>query len=92
MRDVLACALAAALLLIAPFAAARQAAAGAEPWAHGLVGLGLSTGEWWLRRRTMSRTAVSHYLSSFVWHAFEGIAAEHGVVVDRQGKLRLVAE
>ena len=41
---------------------------------------------------TMSRAAVSRYLSSFVWHAFEGIAAEHGVVVDRQGKLRLVAE
>lgn len=67
-------------------------AAGAEPWAHGLVGLGLSTGEWWLRRNTMSRTAVSRYLSSFVWHAFEGVAADHGVVVDRQGKLRLVAE
>ena len=29
-------------------------AAGAEPWSHGLVGLGLSTGEWWLERRTMS--------------------------------------
>ena len=28
--------------------------AGAEPWAHGLVGLGLSTGEWWLTRQTMS--------------------------------------
>ncbi|SDR72420.1 DNA-binding transcriptional regulator, AcrR family [Nocardioides scoriae] len=67
-------------------------AAGAEPWAHGLVGLGLSTGEWWLRRRTMSRAAVSRYLSSFVWHAFEGIAAEHGVRVEGDGTLRLVAE
>lgn len=66
-------------------------AAGAEPWAHGLVGLGLSTGEWWLRRRTMSRAAVSRYLSSFVWHAFEGIAAEHGVAIDPDGRLRLVA-
>ncbi len=67
-------------------------AAGAEPWAHGLVGLGLATGEWWLRRRTMSRTAVSRYLSSFVWHAFEGIAEEHGVAIDPDGRLRLVAE
>lgn len=67
-------------------------AAGAEPWAHGLVGLGLATGEWWLRRRTMSRAAVSRYLSSFVWHAFEGIAAEHGVEVDTTGRLRLVGE
>ena len=66
-------------------------AAGAEPWAHGLVGLGLSTGEWWLRRHTMSRAAVSRYLSSFVWHAFEGIARETGVRVDSTGRLRLVA-
>ena len=65
-------------------------AAGAEPWAHGLVGLGLSTGEWWLRRRTMSRAAVSRYLSSFVWNAFEGIARENGVRIDSQGRLRLV--
>jgi AcrR family transcriptional regulator len=65
-------------------------AAGAEPWAHGLVGLGLSTGEWWLRRRTMSRAAVSRYLSSFIWHAFEGVAAENGVRVDPEGRLRLV--
>ena len=26
-------------------------ASGAEPWAYGVLGLGLSTGEWWLRRR-----------------------------------------
>jgi AcrR family transcriptional regulator len=65
-------------------------AAGAEPWAHGLVGLGLSTGEWWLRRHTMSRTAVSDYLSSFIWHAFEGIARENGVRIDSLGRLRLV--
>ncbi len=64
--------------------------AGAEPWAHGLVGLGLSTGEWWLSRRTMSRAAVTTYLSEFVWHAFEGIAHSHGVRVDHDGTLRLV--
>ena len=66
-------------------------AAGAEPWSHGLVGLGLSTGEWWLRRRTMSRAAVSSYLSSFIWHAFEGIARENGVHIDSAGRLRLVS-
>jgi AcrR family transcriptional regulator len=66
-------------------------AGGAEPWAYGLVGLGLSTGEWWLRRKTMSRAAVSRHLSQFVWHAFEGIAREHGVRVDSTGRLRLVA-
>ncbi len=66
-------------------------AAGAEPWAHGLVGLGLSTGEWWLRRQTMSRAAVSAYLSSFIWNAFEGIARENGVQIDSAGQLRLVS-
>ena len=66
-------------------------AAGAEPWAHGLVGLGLSTGEWWLRRKTMSRAAVSAYLSSFIWNAFEGIARENGVQIDSAGQLRLVS-
>ena len=64
-------------------------AGGAEPWAHGLVGLGLSTGEWWLTRRTMSRSAVATYLSSFVWHALEGISQSYGVAVD--GELRLIS-
>jgi AcrR family transcriptional regulator len=54
-------------------------AAGAEPWAEGLLGLGLSTGEWWLERRTMSKTAVGGYLTAFVWHALEGAATELGV-------------
>ncbi len=54
-------------------------AAGAEPWSHGLVGLGLSTGEWWLERRTMSRAAVAQYLSAFVWHALDGAATDLGV-------------
>jgi len=58
-------------------------AAGAEPWAHGLVGLGLAIGEWWLRRRTMSQDAVAAYLSSFVWHSFSGMAADHGVRLDQ---------
>ena len=65
-------------------------AGGAEPWAHGLVGLGLSTGTWWLERRTMTRAAVGTYLSGFVWHAFEGIAMEYGVELDAKGQLRVV--
>jgi AcrR family transcriptional regulator len=65
-------------------------AGGAEPWAHGLVGLGLATGTWWLDRRTMSKQAVADYLTGFVWHAFEGTAAEYGVTVDPRGQLRVV--
>jgi AcrR family transcriptional regulator len=52
--------------------------AGAEPWAQSVVGIGLTTGEWWLERRTMSRAAVSRYLAAFVWHALEGATAEAG--------------
>ncbi|WP_169787674.1 TetR family transcriptional regulator [Luteipulveratus mongoliensis] len=66
-------------------------AAGAEPWAHGLVGLGLSTGEWWLERRTMSRSAVGRYLTELIWHAFAGIADGYGVSLDdldRKSSLR----
>ena len=54
-------------------------AGGAEPWAEGVVGLGLATGEWWLERQTMSRAAAGRYLSAFVWHALDGAAAELGV-------------
>jgi AcrR family transcriptional regulator len=66
-------------------------ASAAEPWAYGVLGFGLSTGEWWLRRRTMSRAAVSRHLSAFIWGALEGIAREHGVVLDEAGRLSLVA-
>lgn len=65
-------------------------AAGAEPWSQGLVGLGLATGEWWLRRNTMSRAAVADHLGSFVWHALEGIATEHGVTLDASGRFTVV--
>jgi AcrR family transcriptional regulator len=65
-------------------------ASGAEPWAYGVLGFGLSTGEWWLRRKTMSKAAVSRHLSSFIWNAFEGIARENGVRIDTAGRLSLV--
>ncbi|MCW2783569.1 MAG: hypothetical protein JWP74_86 [Marmoricola sp.] len=65
-------------------------AAGAEPWAHGLIGMGLSVGEWHLRRDIMTREATAEYLASFIWHAFSGFAADNGVVVDGVDELRLV--
>ena len=60
---------------------------GAEPWAEGIVGLGLSTGEWWLERSTMDRGTVGAHLSAFIWHALDGAATELGVplsAVDRR--------
>ena len=64
-------------------------AAAAEPWSHGVVGMGLAIGEWWLRRRTLSRKAAAAYLGSFVWHSFSGMAHDNGVDLDEPG-LRLV--
>lgn len=54
-------------------------AGGAEPWAHGMVGLGLAHGEWWLRRRTMSRKVAAGYLADFIWHAVSGVARDNGL-------------
>lgn len=55
---------------------------GAEPWAHGIVGLGLAQGEWWLRRRTVSRAVASAYLADFIWHSVRGLAQDGGVDLD----------
>ncbi len=63
---------------------------GAEPWAHGLVGLGLATGEWWLDRQTMSRAHVGAYLADFVWHALAGLLQAEGVEMDGEHGLRLI--
>ena len=65
-------------------------AAGAEPWAHGLIGMGLAVGEWWLRRDIMTRQATANYLAAFIWNAFSGFAADAGVALDGGGELHLV--
>src|SRR5215467_571545 len=44
----------------------------AEPWANGVVGLVQSTGEWWLRRRSMSRAHVVAYVTELIWAALTG--------------------
>ena len=67
-------------------------AGGAEPWAHGVIGMGLAVGEWYLRRDIMSSEATSQYLASFIWHAFSGFAADNGVAFDGGGELRLLSK
>ncbi|MFP5068584.1 TetR family transcriptional regulator [Pseudonocardia nantongensis] len=47
---------------------------GAEPWAQGLIGMVQSAGEWWLDRRTMSREALTNYLSALIWGGIAGVA------------------
>ena len=67
-------------------------AGGAVPWAHGVVGLGLSVGEWWLSTRTMSRAAVSGYLTAFLWNALAGISGDYGVLLAPSRPLRVVPD
>jgi AcrR family transcriptional regulator len=55
---------------------------GAEPWAHGIVGMVQNVSEWWLERRTMNRDAVVEYLTTIIWSAIDGFTRAHGVALD----------
>jgi AcrR family transcriptional regulator len=57
---------------------------GAEPWAHGLVGMVELAGDWWLRNRSMSRARLVAYLTDLVWKGFQGIATEELAARDSQ--------
>jgi len=48
---------------------------GAEAWAHGLVGMVESAGDWWLERRTMSRSTLTDYLTTLIWGGISGVVA-----------------
>ncbi|HYH31209.1 MAG TPA: TetR/AcrR family transcriptional regulator [Pseudonocardia sp.] len=48
---------------------------GAEAWAQGLVGMVQSAGDWWLERRTMSREALTDYLTTLIWGGMSGVLA-----------------
>jgi AcrR family transcriptional regulator len=54
----------------------------AEPWSFGITGLVQSIGEWWLRRRSMSRTRVVGYVTHLIWAAMTGLLREAGVEID----------
>ncbi|KZB82404.1 TetR/AcrR family transcriptional regulator [Amycolatopsis regifaucium] len=54
----------------------------AEPWAHGIVGMVQSTGEWWLDRRSMGRDSVVEYLTQIIWAAIDGLSRQQGIVLD----------
>ena len=45
----------------------------AGPWAHALVGMAESAGEWWLHQGRMSRPELVEYLATLLWTGFEGI-------------------
>ncbi|HLM63723.1 MAG TPA: TetR family transcriptional regulator [Acidimicrobiales bacterium] len=44
----------------------------AEPWSYAIVGMTLTAGEWWLRRRSMSRDDLVAYLTQLLWGGLAG--------------------
>jgi hypothetical protein len=50
-------------------------AGGAEPWAHGVVGMVQAAADWWIDRRSMSRAALVTYLTSLISTGVEGLFA-----------------
>jgi AcrR family transcriptional regulator len=54
----------------------------AEPWAYGVTGLVQSTGEWWLERRSMSRSHVIGYVTRLIWAALAGVLGDAGITAD----------
>ena len=53
--------------------AAGLDAGGAEPMAFGIVGMVHHAGDWWIRSQTMSRDALTDYLSTLLWSGFSGL-------------------
>jgi AcrR family transcriptional regulator len=62
--------------------AAGQDSGGAEPFAHGIVGMVHAAGDWWVERRTMPRERLVEYLADLLWRGLAPLAAgppeEHG--------------
>jgi AcrR family transcriptional regulator len=62
-----------ALVLGEQLRAAKVDSGGAEPLAHGLVGMVHAAGDWWLERQTMPRARLVTYLVDLLWGGFIGI-------------------
>jgi AcrR family transcriptional regulator len=54
---------------------------GAEAWAQGLVGMVQSAGDWWLERRTMSRAALTGYLTTIIWGGLSSVLRKEQATV-----------
>ena len=63
--------------------AAKVDSGGAEPLAHGIVGMVHAAGDWWLERQTMPRERVVQYVVDLLWG---GMAAGLGLPPDQGGR------
>lgn len=64
--------------------AADLDAGGAEPMAFGIVGMVHQAGDWWIRSRTMSRAALTDYLTTLLWNGFSGLRGATGAADDAE--------
>ena len=62
-----------ALVLGEQLRAANLDSGGAEPLAHGIVGMVHAAGDWWLERQTMPRSRVVQYVVDLLWGGMAGI-------------------
>jgi AcrR family transcriptional regulator len=59
--------------LVEELRARRRDAGGAEAWAYGIAGMVYTAGDWWLQRRTMTRAALTDYLTQLIWGGLSGV-------------------
>ena len=62
-----------ALVLGEQLRAIGRDSGGAEPLAHGIVGMVYAAGDWWLERQTMTRQTLVDYLATLLWGGLEGL-------------------
>jgi AcrR family transcriptional regulator len=67
-----------ALLLGEQLRSAGLDSGGAEPLAHGMVGMVHAAGDWWLERRTMPRARLVEYIVGVLWGGLAGIGLGTG--------------
>jgi AcrR family transcriptional regulator len=60
-------------VLVDELRARGKDAGGAEAWSYGLAGMVYTAGDWWLQRHTMSRTALTDYLTDMIWGGLSGV-------------------
>jgi AcrR family transcriptional regulator len=85
--------------LVEELRARRRDAGGAEAWAYGIAGMVYTAGDWWLQRRTMTRAALTDYLTQLIWGGLSGVlgldesasADTRAPAADADPPLRLVA-
>ena len=53
--------------------AAGQDSGGAEPLAHGIVGMVHAAGHWWVEHRSMPRSRLVEYLADLLWTGVAGL-------------------